>query len=210
MYNKHHFLQDTVLRVNPQWSYPLQQLDSFTCLHHQEKDQWLPNHFRIVVPMLPLSVKNLRQTNLTKKVCVWCYIVICDHLPEFLKWKNYYFSVGRWQCCLTMTFFRILFSFFLSFDDNKTAQCFKYKQPRNLFLQRPRRRYEKWYYDRSVMAFVRMGMEFIHLVMMMIAIILLNYDTLIFIALILADINDDDDDNDDFTTSTISISQKTE
>ena len=58
------------------------------------------------------------------------------------------------------------------------------------------------------MAFVRMGMEFIHLVMM-IAIILLNYDTLIFIALILADINDDDD-NDDFTTTTISISQKTE
>lgn len=58
------------------------------------------------------------------------------------------------------------------------------------------------------MAFVRMGMEFINLVMM-IAIILLNYDTLIFIALILADINDDDD-NDDFTTSTISISQKTE
>ena len=60
------------------------------------------------------------------------------------------------------------------------------------------------------MAFVRMGMEFINLVMMVIAIILLNYDTLIFIALILADINDDDDDNDDFTTSTISISQKTE
>ena len=57
-------------------------------------------------------------------------------------------------------------------------------------------------------AFIRMGMEFINLVM--IAIILLNYDTLIFIALILADINDDDDDNDDFTTSTISISQKTE
>ena len=56
-------------------------------------------------------------------------------------------------------------------------------------------------------AFIRMGMEFINLVM--IAIILLNYDTLIFIALILADINDDDD-NDDFTTSTISISQKTE
>ena len=60
-----------------------------------------------------------------------------------------------------------------------------------------------------MMAFIRMGMEFINLVMM-IAIILLNYDTLIFIALILADINDDDDDNDDFTTSTISISQKTE
>ena len=60
-------------------------------------------------------------------------------------------------------------------------------------------------------AFIRMGMEFINLVMMIvIAIILLNYDTLIFIALILADINDDDDDNDDFTTSTISISQKTE
>ena len=57
-------------------------------------------------------------------------------------------------------------------------------------------------------AFIRMGMEFINLVM--IAIILLNYDTLIFIALILADINDDDDDNDDFTTSTISISQRTE
>ena len=55
-------------------------------------------------------------------------------------------------------------------------------------------------------AFIRMGMEFINLVM--IAIILLNYDTLIFIALILADI--DDDDNDDFTTATISISQKTE
>ena len=55
-------------------------------------------------------------------------------------------------------------------------------------------------------AFIRMGMEFINLVM--IAIILLNYDTLIFIALILADINDDN--NDDFTTSTISISQKTE
>ena len=58
------------------------------------------------------------------------------------------------------------------------------------------------------MAFVRMGMEFINLVMM-IAIILLNYDALIFSALILADINDDDD-NDDFTTATISISQKTE
>ena len=56
--------------------------------------------------------------------------------------------------------------------------------------------------------FIRMGMEFINLVMIIvIAIILLNYDTLIFIALILADINDD---NDDFTTSTISISQKTE
>ena len=60
-----------------------------------------------------------------------------------------------------------------------------------------------------MMAFASMGMEFINLVMMIvIAIILLNYDTLIFIALILADINDDD--NDDFTTSTISISQKTE
>ena len=60
-----------------------------------------------------------------------------------------------------------------------------------------------------IMAFASMGMEFINLVMMIvIAIILLNYDTLIFIALILADINDDD--NDDFTTSTISISQKTE
>ena len=59
------------------------------------------------------------------------------------------------------------------------------------------------------MAFASMGMEFINLVLMIvIAIILLNYDTLIFIALILADINDDD--NDDFTTSTISISQKTE
>ena len=32
-------------------------------------------------------------------------------------------------------FFRILFSFFLSFDDNKTAQCFKYRQPRNLFFK---------------------------------------------------------------------------
>ena len=51
-----------------------------------------------------------------------------------------------------------------------------------------------------------MGMEFTNLVMM-IVIISLNYDTLIFIALILADI---DDDNDDFTTATISISQKTE
>ena len=60
-----------------------------------------------------------------------------------------------------------------------------------------------------IMAFASMGMEFINLVLMIvIAIILLNYDTLIFIALILADINDDD--NDDFTTSTISISQKTE
>ena len=143
MYNKHHFLQDTVLRVNPQWSYPLQQLDSFTCLHRQEKDQWLPNHFRIVVPMLPLSVKNLQQTNLTKKSLrlmlrrdLWSFTWIFK-----IEEENYYFSVGRWQCWL-WPFFRILFSFFLSFDDNKTAQCFKYRQPRNLFLQRPRRRYE--------------------------------------------------------------------
>ena len=106
-------------------------------------------------------------------------------------------------------FFGFCSLFFLSFDDNKTAQCFKYRQPRNLFLQRPRRRYENIIVRTTSLmtVFIRMGMEFINLVM--IAIILLNYDTLIFIALILADINDDDD-NDDFTTSTISISQKTE
>ena len=143
MYNKHHFLLDTVLRVNPQWSYPLQQLDSFTCLHHQEKDQWLPNHFRIVVPMLPLSVKNLLQTNLTKKSLrlmlrrdLWSFTWIFKMKKKTTTFRSVDDNAG------SDLFFRILFSFFLSFDDNKTAQCFKYRQPRNLFLQRPRRRYE--------------------------------------------------------------------